>query len=472
MSTDQNLPSPDRELRAAWVATVDNIDWPSRPDLSVAEQQQEAIAILDRVLALKMNAVIFQVRPQADALYHSELEPWSCYLTGEQGMAPSPGYDPLAFWIAEAHKRGIQLHAWFNPFRANHKANRGPISDQSIIKQKPELVVKLGDEGYWWMDPSQEDAKHHTINVILDVVKRYDIDGVHFDDYFYPYPSYNNHKGFPDDTGYTEYRQGGGTLSVGDWRRDSVNQLIQELGPLIKHTKPGVYFGISPFGIWRPNNPPGVAGMDQFEELYADARLWIREGWVDYLMPQLYWPIGSEKQSFSDLLLWWNGQNFKKRHIWPGLNISGVSETAQTGELLNQISFVRDNPSVSRGVCLFSAKHLMDPGKPAAKALSEGPWKAPAVIPPTPWLNSPPPPPPSVDLIKKRNGDVLTRFRAGEGDVLQFVINEKQDGRFQPPKIVPAMFRSFAVGKSVTAVAVRSVDRTGNISSAVVVELP
>ena len=257
------LPTVMREFRAAWVATVDNIDWPSRPGLPADSQQQEIIAILDTAAALGLNAIIFQARPQCDALYSSNLEPWSYYLSGQQGVPPAPVYDPLAFWIEAAHDRGIELHAWFNPYRAHHPKG-GPISEYSIVKQKPELAKNLNN-GYYWLDPAKPETQDHSFSVIMDVVRRYDIDGVHFDDYFYPYGDGN----FPDDETWTAYQQGGGKFNRKDWRREHVNRFIQRLYQAIKKEKPSVKFGISPFGIWRPGHPESIQGYDQYDKLYA-----------------------------------------------------------------------------------------------------------------------------------------------------------------------------------------------------------
>lgn len=253
------------EFRGAWIATVANINWPSKPDLSTETQQEEAIKLLDLLEKQNFNAVILQVRPQGDALYNSELEPWSYYLTGKNGKAPEPFYDPLNFWIEEAHKRGMELHVWLNPYRAHH-STAGEIGEKSLVKTNPELVVKLKN-GMWWMDPSSKKVQDHSAAVVMDIVKRYDIDAVHFDDYFYPYASYNGKQGFPDDNSWNKYINSGGDLSKGDWRRKNVNDFIERIADEIKTEKSYVKFGISPFGIWRPDFPKGIKGMDQYEEL-------------------------------------------------------------------------------------------------------------------------------------------------------------------------------------------------------------
>ena len=266
------LPRADREFRAAWVATVANIDWPSLPGLSTEQQQAEARRILDTAVNIGLNAIILQVRPHCDAMYRSLLEPWSSYLTGSQGKPPDPFYDPLEFWIREAHSRGIELHAWFNPYRA-HLPQGGPVTDSSVVRRKPQLARKLSN-GSYWLDPAIAATQQHSFEVVMDVVRRYDIDGVHFDDYFYPYGDGT----FPDDSTWAEYLTGGGSLSRGDWRREAVNTLIRRVYQGIKKEKPHVKFGVSPFGIWRPGFPPSIAGFDQYGVLYADAKLWLNEG--------------------------------------------------------------------------------------------------------------------------------------------------------------------------------------------------
>jgi uncharacterized lipoprotein YddW (UPF0748 family) len=383
----QSFPTVEREFRAAWVATVANIDWPSKPGLSVEEQKKEALAILDSCQATRLNAVVFQVRPQADALYVSELEPWSYYLTGQQGKAPEPHYDPLRFWIDEAHARGLELHAWFNPYRANHPANAGELAPTSIVKARPELVVKLGSKGYYWMDPSLKAVQDHSVAVVLDVVRRYNVDGIHFDDYFYPYAEYNDNKDFPDDASWKAYQEAGGTMTRSDWRRHAVNTFIERLYKEIKAEKPWVKFGISPFGIWRPGHPPSIAGLDQYEALYADAKLWFNEGWVDYMTPQLYWPISRIAQSYPVLLGWWNEENTKNRALWPGLTIGQAGNQGGTTEVINQVMVTRGMVPAYPGNIFFSMKTLLRNTGELATKLAEGPYQKPALVPPMPWLD-------------------------------------------------------------------------------------
>ncbi len=362
-------PSAEREFRAAWVATVANINWPSKPGIPVADQKREAVELLDLLYKNHFNAVVFQVRPHADAMYKSELEPWSYYLTGEQGKAPDPYYDPLEFWIEEAHKRGIELHAWLNPYRAHHPAG-GEVTDASIVKKHPELVIKL-EQGYWWMDPAKQGTQDHSYNVVMDLVRRYDLDGIHFDDYFYPYPDYNNFKDFPDDESWQSYLAGGGKLSRGDWRREAVNTFIERLYKGIKAEKPYVKFGLSPFGIWQPFNPLAIGGgFNQHEKLYADAKLWLNKGWIDYYSPQLYWPVNQIAQSYPVLLGWWKDENLKGRHLWPGISIGLQPVSRAIDETINQIMVSRGMLAIEsrghslehRATCKFTSAYTGYPG--------------------------------------------------------------------------------------------------------------
>lgn len=374
---------PTREFRAAWVATVANINWPSEPGLPVSLQKEEAIRLLDLLEENNFNAVIFQVRPQADALYKSDLEPWSYYLTGEQGKAPSPDYDPLEFWTREAHKRKLELHVWLNPYRAHHVAG-GPVSEHSVVNTMPQLVVEL-ESGYYWFDPSLEATRAHSRAVVMDIVNRYDIDGVHFDDYFYPYPSYHNGRDFPDDDSWTAYKESGGKLSRGDWRRESVNIFIQDVYSSIKKVKPHVKFGISPFGIWRPGYPESVAGFDQYDVLYADARKWLNEGWVDYFTPQLYWPVNQIPQSFPVLLKWWADENTKDRHLWPGMSIGRLDGEQRRDEVLNQIMISRAITDRSPGTVHWSIQPLVNDST-LRHTLRNTVYAEEALVPPSPWL--------------------------------------------------------------------------------------
>lgn len=454
------IESPPREFRAAWVATVANIDWPSKSTLTTEQQQTEAIAILDKCQELNMNAVIFQARPAADALYASEIEPWSFYLTNEMGTPPDPYYDPLEFWVEEAHKRGLELHVWFNPYRALHpnQVNRGgEVSDDSVVITRPDLARKLSG-GYYWMDPVHPDTQQISTDVVMDVVKRYDVDGIHFDDYFYPYPSYNGGEDFPDDDLWAEYKDSGGELSRGDWRRAAVNNFVENLYDEIKSEKPHVKFGISPFGIYRPGYPETIQGFDQHDELYADARLWLQEGWVDYYTPQLYWPIAQIPQSYPILLQWWDDANILKRNLWPGTSIGRAGENPEgSKEILNQIQVNRAILGDTAGVVMFSMKVLQSDKSPLPEDLKNGPFRNQALIPHSPWLDAVPPASPSAKVLKA--GDLITvniTPPAGE-PAFVYVVYSERDGDWDYD-IVPAKKAMLTLQSGGT----RTVTRTSN----------
>jgi len=468
------IPSPPREFRAVWVATVANIDWPSQPGLPVERQKQEAIEILDRCKEMNLNAVVFQVRPQADSFYASELEPWSFFLTGTQGKAPEPFYDPLKFWVDESHARGMELHAWLNPYRANHPSHKGPLAENSIVNTHPELVVKLGDKGYHWMVPTRQEVQDRSIAVAMDVLRRYDIDGLHFDDYFYPYPSYNDDKDFPDDASWNAYVASGGTMSRDDWRRGSVDMFIKRLYREIKAERPWVKFGISPFGIWRPGHPQGTTGLDQYGVLYADVRLWFNEGWVDYMTPQLYWPISRIEQSYPVLLNWWVGENRRKRALWPGLIISNADRDAGILETINQIMVTRGMVSDGPGNVLFSMKQLVRNRGDLATKLAEGVYAKQALAPAMPWLGDDPPLPPHVRVAPGTDGLDVSWQPAEGKDAALWVLYVERNGRWEYEILPGSTLKAVRPHHEhpITRVALSAVDRVGNESPRRVVRVP
>jgi uncharacterized lipoprotein YddW (UPF0748 family) len=462
-------PPPPREFRAAWVATVSNIDWPTSPNLSTAQQIDEIRAILDKAVDLNLNAIILQVRTSCDAFYPSPYEPWSEYLTGQQGRPPSPYYDPLATWVAEAHRRGIELHAWFNPYRARTPAAKTPDAPNHVSFTHPEAVKKFN--GYEWLDPAEPAAREQTLNVIADVVRRYDIDGVHLDDYFYPYPEYLKKADFPDDPAWQRYQSSGGHLSRADWRRDHVNRMIRDIYATVHREKPNVKFGISPFGIAHPGTPDTVkSAFDQYNALYADAQLWLNQGWCDYWTPQLYWKVDSP-QPYADLLKWWAEQNTQHRHLWPGNYISsvGTGEKAWPAEeIVNQIQATRDQPEASGNV-FFSMKALMQNRGGLNDALTAGPYAEPALVPATPWRPSSPPAAPLIQAtVRGQTVDLMWQSQDNEEPALWAVWARHGDQwRFATypanvhfVRIVPE------TGRSVTAVNVAAVDRAGNANFA------
>lgn len=369
------------EFRAVWVATVANIDWPSKPGLPEADQKKELVALFDQCKALNMNCVIFQIRPMCDALYESKLEPWSGFLTGKQGQ--SPGYDPLAMAVEEAHKRSMELHCWFNPYRAWSPSAKYEPNENHIIKKRPDLAKKYGN--HYWMIPTHTEVQKHSLDVVLDVVRRYDIDGVHMDDYFYPYPELDEEKKeipFPDGESWAEYQKAGGKLAMDDWRRDAVNQFVKKLYEETHKVKPWVKVGISPFGIWRPGQPATIKGFDQYAKLYADAKLWLNEGWVDYFTPQLYWTIDKPDQSYPVLMDWWAKENTKNRHLWIG-NYTGRHSA---DEIKRQIELTRNSAGKATGNVHFSMKSLAKEKAEMLKKL----YETPVVIPETTWLGKRP----------------------------------------------------------------------------------
>ncbi len=404
-------PSAIREFRAAWIATVANIDWPSERGLSSEDQRAELLALLDQAAYLGMNAVVLQIRPMADALYQSELEPWSSYLTGEQGV--SPGYDPLAYAVEQAHLRGIELHAWFNPFRAGHPTNEESYTDLHVSIRSPDWVRSYGEQ--LWMDPGDPEAVNHSLAVISDVVSRYDVDGVHVDDYFYPYAvadSAGRDIPFPDDV---TWAASGFDGSRDDWRRSNVDRFVERLYATVKAIRPSVKVGSSPFGIWRPGYPEGVVGFDQYEGLFADARRWLHEGWVDYFTPQLYWKLDSPGQPYGPLLDWWVGENIHERHMWPGNFASRVimdgSARWDPEELVKQVHYTRGKVGATGNV-FFSMKALM-PGVGAGEMLADSVYSVPALMPATSWLGGATPGPPYV--VRKAGTESLL-LEPGSGD--------------------------------------------------------
>lgn len=459
-------PEVPREFRGVWIATVDNIDWPSEPGLPAEAQKAELRALLDRAIHLNMNAVVFQVRPTADALYDSPLEPWSYYLTGTQGEPPEPYYDPLAFAIEEAHRRGLELHAWFNPYRAYHPTAPDTFAATHQQRQRPDLVRTYGD--LLWLDPGEPDATEHTLGVILDVVRRYDVDGIHLDDYFYPYPTQVQGEDvpFPDAESYARAVASGETLARDDWRRQNVNLLVERIYRSIKQLKPWVKFGISPFGIWRPGYPEQITGFDQYARLYADARLWQQEGWVDYFSPQLYWNIASAGQSFPVLLDWWAAQNTADRHLWPGQATYRIgSEGARSwlpSEIAEQIRLVRAQPEAT-GTIHFSMQVLERNPEDIAGALVDI-YEQPALVPASPWLDAIPPGQPQVDLGAVGGRTLVTLAPGNFEPVWKWVVRVRH-GRTWTLDIVPGWHVEVYVdrdGRAPDEVVVSAVDRVGN----------
>ncbi|MDM5154954.1 family 10 glycosylhydrolase [Bacillus sp. DX1.1] len=384
-----------RELRAAWIASVLNIDWPSKPALSTKQQKQEFINLLDDVKKLGMNAVVVQIKPTADAFYPSEYGPWSEYLTGVQGK--DPRYDPLAFMVEEAHKRNLEFHAWFNPYRItmNHTdSNR--LADNHPAKKHPDWVVSYGGKLYY--NPGIPEVKNFITDGVLEVVKNYDIDGVHMDDYFYPYKVAGEI--FPDQNTYETYNNGK-FPTIEDWRRDNVNQLVRDLNTAIKQEKSYVKFGISPFGVWRniANDPTGsntTAGQTNYDDLYADTREWIQKGYIDYITPQIYWNIGFAPAAYDILLDWWVKETADKPiHLYIGqaaykINNNSVPAWSDPEEYPRQIALNHQYSQI-KGSMHFSLKDINRNPLGIKDRLQNDIYKQPALIPSMPWLDNEPP---------------------------------------------------------------------------------
>ncbi len=400
--------APKREFRAVWIATVGNIDWPSKQGLSAAQQQNEFVAHLDFLAAHGFNAVIVQIRPAADAFYPSTIEPWSRYLSGKQGQAPFPYYDPLAFMIEETHKRNMEFHAWFNPFRALVSSKSNPNPANHVTKTHPEWLVHYAGKAYF--NPGIPEVRDYVNSVILDVVRRYDVDGVHIDDYFYPYKvagqTFNDHK---------EYIKYGQQMSLEDWRRDNINKFVEAMYKGVKKEKRHVKVGISPFGIWRnqSKDPAGSAtnGTSCYDDLYADVKLWVENKWLDYVAPQLYWEHGHRLAAYDVLVPWW--QNLvKERALYIGMGVyrmvdakPGVWQGPQ--EILKQINTYRRHKA--DGAVMYSLVSFSKITQDLGRQLKQSPYFGTIAIPPTmPWLGSIAPVAPSASISKKDNKNILS----------------------------------------------------------------
>lgn len=402
--------APKHELRGAWVTTFVNIDWPSANNLSVATQQTQLINLLDQLQSTGINAVFFQVRSQCDAMYNSQLEPWSADLTGLQGRAPSPTYDPLEFMIAACRQRGIEVHAWFNPFRAVSNFNNiASFSANHIARTKPEWLLAQGSLRI--LDPGIPQVRDYVISVFMDVLRRYDVDGIHFDDYFYPYPP-SSGSPFNDDATFAAHARG--FTNRQDWRRDNINLFIQRSHDSIRAVKPWVKFGVSPFGIWRNQNSDASGsatnGMQSYSDIYADSRKWIQQSWVDYLTPQIYWSIGFSAANYGILLPWWNALG-GSRHIYSGMAAYKVNNGGtdnnwnQVTQIPNQIRMNRQHTQV-QGQTFFSTKNILANPLGMRDSLRNDLFKTPALLPTMPWKDNQPPLPAS-NLTAQINGNEI-----------------------------------------------------------------
>lgn len=399
------------EFRGVWVATVDNIDWPSKKTLSVAEQKAEFIKLLDMHQQNGMNAVIVQVRPAGDALYPSQYEPWSEFLTGKQGLPPTPFYDPLEFMIKETHNRGMEFHAWLNPYRAVFNMHTSSIAPTHLTKLHPEWFLVYGDKKYF--NPALPEVREHTARIVKDLVTRYDLDAIHMDDYFYPYRIAG--KEFPDQKSYQQYGNG---MNKEIWRRSNCDSIIKLLHQTIRAANPRVKFGISPFGVWRnksqdPMGSETKAGQTNYDDLYADILLWMEQGWIDYVVPQLYWERGHKLADYNVLLDWWNKHTYAK-HLYVGHGFYRAGTNAawrNPNEIPQQIAALR-NYNTTQGSVYFNSKVFEKNPNGWNDSLRNNYYYYPALVPPMPWIDDAVPESPAVSKLS--NGQIRLLYKGVE----------------------------------------------------------
>lgn len=452
-------PAHDREFRAAWVATAWGINFPSSTS-SVSAQQAELVDLLDALAENGFNAVVFQVRPEGDAFYASTLEPWSRFLTGTMGQ--DPGWDPLDYLVTEAHARNLEVHAWFNPYRAL-VSRTVSVPSNHVSRRFPEYAYPWG-ASLLWMDPGATVVRDHIIDVVMDVALRYDVDGVHFDDYFYPWPT--DGYTFPDEPLYQAYLSGGGAMSKADWRRDNVNQMIRLIGEELAATKPHVRFGVGPFGIWKAGEPPGVTGTSQYDVLFSDPKKWIQEGWVDYIAPQLYWPTTSSGQPYQPLLTWWAGLA-DDRYIFAGNALYRLGDNASwtVDEFRQQVRIGRDlRPQLAMGNVFYHVDNILTDRSGVATMLHDEFYALPALTPPVMAALGEVPAWPRVTVT----GTQVTVSHPDPASVRAWVVYVDVGGAWGVHRVVPAAETSFTLLAGRWAISAASL---GNVESRAVVIL-
>jgi uncharacterized lipoprotein YddW (UPF0748 family) len=450
-----------REFRGLWVATVLNLDFPA----SVAGTRDAGIAELGRIVdvaaAHGFNAIVFQVRPESDALYRSNREPWSRFLTGTQGR--DPGYDPLGELITLAHAKAIEVHAWVNPYRAkvSSSSSTAPTHISRVLSQH---AIAYGTTTV--MDPSAPAVRDWVVNEIGDLTQNYDIDGVHFDDYFYPYPIAGTP--FPDDDQYATYRADGGTLTKLDWRRDNVNQLVRGASQIIASKKPYVRFGIAPFGIYKPGVPAGITGLNAYDELACDPLAWLSNGWVDYVAPQLYWPTTQTGQQFGTLITWWAAQVSNGQHVFAGhaLYQLGSSSAWTLQEFRNQVSLVRAESPNAAGSIWFRYAMLRDDLQGCQTMFDVDLYPRPALPPPVGRAAMTAVAPPGASV----SGTTVTLTHPAPGELRAFTVYRLELGLWKLNQIVPSQPMSVSLAPGRWAIA--AVNRANVESRAVVVDVP
>lgn len=402
--------APVAEMRGAWIATSFNIDWPSKPGLTVDRQKMEFDSLLDVLKAMNMNAVFVQIRPAGDAMYKSPNVPWSKFLTGQQGVAPADStYDPMEYMIQSAHARRMEFHAWLNPYRATLDLDTAALSPIHPLRSLPDnrkaqWFFRYGRRFYF--NPANPSVQQYLVNVVKDIVLRYDVDGVHFDDYFYPYKepgeTLNDYNEFAaDPRGFT---------NVEDWRRDNVNRLISGVSTNIKKIKPYVRFGVGPFGVWRNREVDPVMGSDTragvtcYDDLYADVLLWMKNGWIDYVAPQLYWSIGFVPADYEILVDWWSKNTYGKQ-LYIGHAAYKINNApndvnwSRPDEIKRQITLNRGNPNVN-GSLFFSVRPLLRNPLGVQDSLIKSLFKTPSLVPPSVALSKIPPATPQICRVQ------------------------------------------------------------------------
>ena len=426
---------PIFEFRGVWIASVENIDWPSKKGLTVDEQKAEFIKVLNMHQSNGMNTVIVQVRPAADAFYPSQYEPWSEYLMGKQGLPPTPYYDPLDFMITETHKRGMEFHAWLNPYRAVFRTGKSSIAPSHITRIHPEWFVTYGTTRYF--NPGLPEVQQHVGRIVKDIVERYDVDAIHMDDYFYPYKITG--KDFPDEEAFRKYGNG---LKKEDWRRSNCDSIIKNLFQTIRSTNARVKFGISPFGIWRnkskdPRGSNTEGGSSNYDDLYADILLWLEKGWIDYVTPQLYWERGHKIADYDLLLDWWNQYHFGKHlYIGHGIYRAGTNNAWKSkDEIPNQIKKLRTYPT-TQGSIYFSSKTFDKNPNGWNDSLRNNYYAYPALPPPMSWIDNIAPEKP---IVEKLNDGIIKIAYNGKEKIkgyTVFVVDESKAATMQNAVLV------------------------------------
>lgn len=428
--------SPIFEFRGVWVASVENIDWPSKKGLSVADQKEEFIKLLDMHQRNGMNAVIVQIRPAADAFYPSQYEPWSEYLTGKQGLPPTPYYNPLAFMVEETHKRGMEFHAWLNPYRAVFRLGKSSIAPSHITKLHPEWFLNYGTIKYF--NPGLKEVQQYVARIVKDIVETYDVDAIHIDDYFYPYKITG--KEFPDHSTYRKYGNG---LNKDDWRRSNCDSIIKLISQTIKTANPKVKFGVSPFGVWRNESVDSVrgsntkAGLSNYDDLYADILLWLEKGWIDYVTPQLYWERGHKLCDYDTLVDWWNKYSYDKQvYIGHGIYRAGTNTAwKHKNELPNQIKKLREY-STTQGSIYFSSASFNKNPNGWCDTLRNNYYAFPSIPPPMKWVDSTQPTKPSITRMKNGIVKIALSSREKIKGFGVFVVNEDDEPNYTNAQLV------------------------------------